>query len=207
MKHSEYFPYAELLKEKLSIAQIAELVLSFYKTLAIKNSNFNEINIVSERPSLYDSIDIQNSNAQKVLAEEILNQNIGDIRKQDKVENPNINYSREASILFSLEVKIGRETLITLSFSFGAKITPSIGAIAINKYCFDSFEKVNYFLKAENAIFNVVYSVLKIRERSFTRKTRALISPLGWITYFSNNHEVQIPDDLEGIEYEHTDKG
>ena len=207
MEHSEYFPYTELFKEKLSIAKIAELVLSFYKMLAIENSDFNKLYLVSERPSLYDSIDIQKSDAQKILADEILNQNIEDIRKQDKIENPGIDYSRDASILFSLEAKTGEETLITLNFSFGTKIKSSIGAIAINKYCFDGYDKVKSFLNAEITVFNVIYSTLKIRERDFTRKTRAFKVPLGWITYFSHDYEIPIPDDLEGIEYEHTDKG
>jgi hypothetical protein len=30
---------------------------------------------------------------------------------------------------------------------------------------------------------------------------------LGLITYFSNELEIKIPDDLEGIDYEYTDKG
>ncbi len=207
MEHSEYFPYTELFKEKLSIARIAELVLSFYKRLAIENSDFNKLYLVSERPSLYDSIDIQKSDAQKILADEILNQNIEDIRKQDKVENPGIDYSRDASVLFSLEAKTGKETLIILNFSFGTKIKSSIGAIAINKYCFDSYDKAKFFLDAEVAVFNVIYSILKIRERDFTRKTRAFKVPLGWITYFSDDSEWGIPDDLGGIEYEHVDEG
>ncbi len=32
-------------------------------------------------------------------------------------------------------------------------------------------------------------------------------NPFGWITYFANDYDVKIPDDLEGVECEHTDKG
>ena len=42
---------------------------------------------------------------------------------------------------------------------------------------------------------------------SFLEITKAFKKPLGWITYFSNDYEIPIPDNLEGIEYEHTDKG
>lgn len=207
MEHSKLFPYAELSNRKLTIREIAVLVLNFYRKLAHENDNFNVLYIVSEKKALYDGIDINEAEAIKKLAEEILNQNIEDIKKQDKVESPNIDYSRESDILFSLEAKVNHETLLSLFFAFGTKVKSSIGAIVTNVICFDSFNKVYVFIKAVNDVFNVDYSTIKIKERDFTRKVRDFEAPLGWITYFSNNYNISIPDDLEGIEYEHTEKG
>ena len=111
MEHSKLFPYAELSNRKLTIREIAVLVLNFYRKLAHEDDNFNVLYIVSEKKALYDRIDINKPEAIKKLAEEILNQNIEDIKKQDKVESPDIDYSRESDILFSLEAKINHEII------------------------------------------------------------------------------------------------
>ncbi|MDO6760673.1 hypothetical protein Q4566_10720 [Tamlana sp. 2_MG-2023] len=68
-------------------------------------------------------------------------------------------------------------------------------------------EKAKFFLDTAKASFLVDYSVIKISDRDINKSVRGLKTPLGWITYFSNDYEIPIPDYLEGIEYEHTDNG
>ena len=49
--------------------------------------------------------------------------------------------------------------------------------------------------------------MIKVSDRDINKLSRGYKAPLGWITYFSNDYEIQIPDDLKGIEYEHTENG
>lgn len=199
-------PLSILKKEKFSIIQIAEMVINFYKKLTAIDANYNRIKVISERNSLYENININDDTAIKHLADEILNRNIDDIRKIDKVENPDVNYSRDKSIIFSLEANIEKEPLITLNYSLST-LTPRIGSIVVNETCFDTFEKAKFFLETIKKSFPIEYSVIKISDRALNKVARGYKAPLGWVTYFSNDYEIPIPDDLEGIEYEHTDKG
>jgi hypothetical protein len=206
MEHSKLLPLGILKKERLTIAQIAKLVINFYKNLAVVDNDYSQINIISEKKSLLQSINVSDSNASQYLANEILHQNIDDIRKIDKVDNPDINFSRDAIISFGLEAKTYVETLITLSFSFSTKL-PGIACIVVNQKCFDTFRKAKFFLETFEKSFPIEYSVIKISDQELNKVARGYKAPLGWITYFSKDYEIPIPDDLEGIEYEHTNNG
>ena len=55
--------------------------------------------------------------------------------------------------------------------------------------------------------FSIEYSVIKVSDRDINKISRRYKAPLGWITYFSNDYEISVPNDLEGIQYEHTENG
>lgn len=208
MKHSKVVPFVLLKNQEMSILEIAELVIKFYQNLAEKDCTYNLINIISEKEALFPAINIQASNSIQMLAEEILHQNIDDIRKIDGVDNPGLDYCRKGTggISIGLETKIEKETLITLNFSFYLNRS-AIGRIVANESCFDTFEKAKYFLIAANSVFPVQYSAIKISDRALNKVARRYKAPLGWITYFSCDYEVPIPDELNGIEYEFVDGG
>jgi len=206
MKHCNLVPLVVLRKERLSVIEIAKLVINFYKRMASVDRNYGQINIISEKKSLYQSIDVNDSIAVQYLADEILRQNIDDIQKINKVDTPDINFSREEMISFGLEAKIDGETLITLNYSFSTKL-PRISSIVVNEKCFDTFVKVKFFLETVEKSFPIEYSVIKISDKDINNFARACKAPLGWLTYFSNDFKPEIPNDLEGIEYEYTDKG
>ena len=210
MEHSKLVPLTFFKKEKYSIYEIAGLVLNFYKKLAQGDSNYNRIGINSEIPRLYEFIEVNGEGSQKLLALEILNQKIDDIIKEDKVDNPDIDFIFDkAFISFSLESKIGSNTFAVLTFCFTISqyLNASTGSIVINKLCFNTYEKAKYFIDSCVNSFNVNYSTIKISDRPLNKVARAFKAPLGYITYFSNDYEVDIPNDLEGVEYEHTEKG
>lgn len=206
MANSKLIPLVFLKEEKIPIIQIAKLIINFYQKLALVDANYNEVNIVSEKKALHQNIDINNSNADQHIAEEILNHNIDDIRKVNGVTNPDIYFSRDDMISCALEAKVDKETLLTLRYSFST-FSPRIGSIVVNEVCLDTFEKAKFFLETIEQSFSIGYSVIKIFDRELNKAARSYKAPLGWITYFSNDYEISIPDDLEGIEYEHTDKG
>lgn len=210
MKHSKLVPFALLKKERLTITKIAQLTIDFYRNLSLDNDNYSKLKIVSEKKSLFENIQIQDSNAVEILAHEILHQNTDKIIEMDKVENPDINFIfKETFISYALQTRIDIDTLITLDFCFSVSkhLGSSIGSIVVNDECFNTFSKAKLFLETLETSFPTEYSVIKFSDREFSKIARVYKAPLGWITYFSKDSEISIPDDLEGIEYEHTDTG
>jgi len=210
MKPVKLVPGCALKREKLSINQIAELIIRFYKKFTLFDTSYSKLNIISEKKGLNQTIEVDADNAELRLAEEILNQNVKEIQKMDRVENPNFDFVMNNSIIsIGLEVKIDKNPLMTLHFSFldSENLTSGIGNIVTNPKCFDTFEKAKTFLDIANDCFNVDYSAIKISDRPLNKVARGYKAPLGYITYFSNDYEIDIPNDLEGIEYEYTDKG
>ncbi len=208
MKYSKVVPLVLLKNQRRSILQIAELIIMFYQNLAEKNPSYNFINIISEKEALSPVINIQEPDSIQILAKEILHQNIDDIKKIDGVVDPGLDYRRgdKGGIHIGLETKIEDETLVSLTYSFYPNRT-AIGPLVVNVRCFDTFEKAKYFLTAANSVFPVQYSAIKISDRALNKVARRYKAPLGWVTYFSCDYEVPIPDDLNGVEYEYTDKG
>ncbi|MGC6431094.1 MAG: hypothetical protein ACON5F_08635 [Jejuia sp.] len=144
------------------------------------------------------------------MAEEILNQNIKNIKQLDGVEKPDINFLMgEAFISFSLKTKIKSECYIILSYCFSLSnfLNSFIGPIVVNKTCLDTFEKASLFLEIANSSFNVLYSVIKVSDRELNKEVRKYRAPLGWITYFSNENDIKIPKNLEYIKYKYIDNG
>ena len=208
MKHSKVVPLVVMKRERLSILQISEHIIKFYQKLAEGNPSYNIVNVISEKDALSPVINIQESDSIQILAKEILHQNLDDIKKIDGVDDPSLDYIRneKGGIHIGLETKIKEETLITITYSFYPNRT-AIGPLVVNESCFDTFEKAKYFLTAANSVFPVQYSVIKISDRLLNKVARGYKAPLGWITYFSCDYEVPIPDELNGIEYEFVDQG
>ncbi len=208
MKHSKVVPLVILEEGSFSILEIAELIVGFYKGLSECDSNYNHVYTISEKTPLHEIIDVQDANSIHLLAEELLHQNIDDIRKIDGVENPDQNYRRgkNGGLSLGLQTKAEGETFITLNFSFYPNQS-AVGSIAVNELCFDSYVKAMDFLEIANSSFLVKYSVIKIMDRSLNKVARGYLFPLGWITYFSESLNDLIPDGLEGVSYECSDRG
>ena len=193
-------------KEKLTIGEIASLVISFYKKLASVDSGYNHLSIVSEKKSLYQSMDIHDVEATEFLVEEIIHQNIDEIRKISDVDSVDHSFSWDRPIQFALEPAEDPKLLMILSYAFHTEIR-SIAPIIVNEECLDSYSKARWFLDAARESFSVDRSVIKVSTRDFRAVSRKYRAPLGWINYFSDDSEWQIPDDLEGIEYEKVEGG
>lgn len=206
MEHSSIVPLVILKKKRFSIIQIATQVVSFYKKLSASDSSYRYVNIISEKKGLYQSINITDSNAVSLLAKEILHQNLDDIQRINRIDSPDVNFSRDEMINFALEVKTENQTLITLNYSFSVKL-PRISSIVVNKKCFDSFIKAKFFLDVVKESFLIDYAIMKISDSILNEISRRYKAPIGWISYFSKNGETKLPYDLSNIEYEYTTEG
>jgi len=199
-------PFIELKPENLSILQISANVIKAIKSLSQIEDCFKRIYFISDS-SKYRFIDIEDIDAINKLANEILESELKDIKKIDKVESPDISYSRKNGFIFSLQFMKDEQKCISLNFRVGSVRDNQIGVISMNPSLFLDFKKLYLYLSACIDSLEVRYATLKISELAFAREVKKYRYPIGWISYFSKDFEMLIPDDLEDIEYEHTEKG
>jgi hypothetical protein len=143
------------------------------------------------------------------LSELILKYAKGSIAEYEKEGKPTITFSRNFGFANVYQFFSKERKAFTLFTNFGSASGGGIG--------------INSFSKEKEFSFDWYYSVLKclVNEIAANVGTVSISNtafidllaplqvkyPLGWITYFSNDFEIPIPNDLEGMEYEHADKG
>lgn len=140
--------------------------------------------------------------AVKIISSTILNFSKYEIAKYEKEQNPTIEYSRDFG--FSFVRSYGQAMFFYIIT--GCSTANGLSLLSYNSNN-SSFEYYYSILRAIVTGSNVISGAVGIRDLPFQKSCKNIIAPLGWITYFSRSFKPEIPDDLEGIEYEHTDKG
>ncbi|MBB6461900.1 hypothetical protein [Flammeovirga kamogawensis] len=211
MAKSIFYIDALLENEKKSISELSNQLISLLKKLSEIDSSFNYFEYSREGFST-TSIDINDlglEKAKRQLAEIFLESNKSDINKHEKEESPTLSFSRDFGFSHLLQF-----------YSDGAKTFSATGNLATINYPSFRLEYFNmdndYPLSWYEDILKCLVKTLSPMQAGIMIKLPALVEqwnslkikcPFGWITYFLNDNEIQIPDDLEGVEYEHTEKG
>lgn len=176
----------------LSLSNTDELFTTPY----LRSESFNDVVI---------RLNQSKENEIKTIAEAILSFSGPDIKKYEKVENVNFSYSRDIGFSVVLEYRHKNETI-----SFLVKLG-SVSANGINTLSYQgkklSISRGEKVLKTLIDSSSTLLGSLKITDTNFLKLSKIYKYPLGLITYFSNDYELKIPDDLIGLEYEYTNKG
>lgn len=189
--------------------QLAELLFGlskidsrFYSPVYIKQGFQNQ------------SLDLKQLGVEKTkekLSELILESNRSDIKIHDKMDSPDFGYSRNIGFSHLLNYDEEGEHLFSVTGNLGPN---SYSYFNVEYFNFESevrfsFEWYLAVLKFIVDTVNPLYAGVNLILTSFVDLYVELNvkDPFGWITYFANDYDVKIPDDLEGVEYEHTDKG
>ncbi len=199
-----------LKNEKKSISELSNQLINIFKELSVIDnvfSSFKYMNKDFEKKISIESLDIKQ--AKNELAKVILESNKSDIKRYEKVEKPTLEYSRDFGFSHTIQFYLNKRKCFSIT-----------GNIATNNYPYfrlDSFDKDSQFTfewyeKVTRCIvktLNPINASIIIRLDSFFDKYVDLKVKccFGWLTYFSNDNEIQIPDDLEGVDYERTEKG
>lgn len=146
--------------------------------------------------------DISREEAVKMISSTILNFSKYDIAKHEKEQNPTIEYSRDFG--FSFALTYGQ--VISFNMIIGCSTANGL-SLFFDRTNSSSFEWHYSILKAIVSGSHAIRGAVGIRDLPFQKACKDVVAPLGWITYFSKDYKPEIPDNLEGIEYEHTDKG
>jgi hypothetical protein len=213
MIHSKITPYIELESKKISILDAAEKTIGFYKKLSQVEPKFREIKLVSEIEPLFENIEIDKPNSVELLAKEILNQNIKEIRKNDDSEEFDINYANSNILSYALTSTYDNgDSILTLTFCFTMSkwLSSSIGSIVAHETYFSKARNCIYLLKSVIESFDVSYATIRpTNDREHTKylKRYKHNSKLGIFTYYSNNLGFNIPTELQSGGIEEFNKG
>lgn len=180
-------------------------------------SNLSEIDPVFQSPLyVYDEKKLQINLGQEnressvlKLANIILDSFKSDIRQMDKVENPTIEFSRDFGFRLLFQYFKNNKKAFSIMTKLGASEYQEL-KIEFFKTEFE-YDFTWYFsvLKAIVKYWEPVQAGVIVRLPTFFDPFKSLKvwPPLGWISYFSNDGAIKIPDDLNGVEYVHTEKG
>jgi hypothetical protein len=147
--------------------------------------------------------------AKDKLAHLILISHLSDIKQYDKVDNPTIDFSRDLGFSHLLQFPKDGKDRFSLTGNLGTNSYPNFNIeyfYSDDEFSYSWYEEVlKYVVNTLNPIYAGVTITLTIFIDFFSELK--VKHPFGWITYFSNDYDLQIPDDLEGVEYEATEKG
>ncbi len=194
-----------LINKKESILSISERVINTFYLLSLSDSIFGNLKVIAQPNGFYKPIILSSNNQDCIneLSEAILDYSLSDIRSSDGIDYPNTDYSRSYGFTFAINFS----NLITLTFKMGSSESNGIGTISFSKSMTKDFVWYFTLLKGMSEGFKTNYSKIGFIETPFNKNCKSYKFPLGWITFFSNDYETPIPNDLQGIEYEHTEKG
>ncbi len=196
---------AALVNKQESILSISERIISTFYHLSLSDPIFGNLRVVAQSNGFYEPIILGSNNQEGIneLSKAILDYSLSDIRSNDGIDNPKTDYSRAYGFTFAINFS----DYVTLTFKMGSSQSNGIGTISFSKSMTKSFDWYFTLLKGVSEGFRTTYSKIGFIETLFNQNCKSYKFPLGWITYFSNDHELQIPNELEGVEYEFTDIG
>jgi len=199
--------FIEIKSGQQPIIKIANMVIVALGQMSIHDKVFKTAYFLYKNESIgFDTYNKEKSAIE--LANHILNYSLKDINRFEKIENPDINYSRPYGFTFGLQFKEAGKKVLSLTFKLGSNSNNFIGTISISKdlnrdlnwykYVIDSFVQTGNVKCASARPNDTMYLEQCIKLYRFI---------LGFITYFSNDYGLQIPNDLKDIEYEHISNG
>ncbi len=210
MAKSIFYVDALLKSEKKNISELANQLITVLTNLSEIDGVFSSFLYIKD--SFKKSINIQSLGSEKAkneLAEAILESNKSDIKQHEKEEKPTLEFSRDFGFSHVLQFYFNETKLFTITGNLATNDHPYFRLNSFdmdNQFSFEWYEKV---IKSITDTLSPTSASVIIRLDNFFDKYIDLKVKycFGWLTYFSNDNEIQIPDDLEGVEYEHTEKG
>jgi hypothetical protein len=194
--------------KKQSIIEISVHLWSILKALASVDDLFLRPVLSKEN---YEDVcleisQVSKETAVKQISSAILEFSKSDILQYEKEKDPSINYSRDFGFSLVISYRVNEENVISFVPRMGSIQANGIGTLSFAK----NFQKD--FLWYHSVLRSIVtndasWGAVGLRETPFNKSCKNIIAPLGWITYFSKDFKPEIPNDLQGIEYEHTDTG
>jgi hypothetical protein len=191
-----------------SIISVAKRLLDFFFKLSNLKRGAFSIKYLRENGNCM-FIDVCNDASVQFLAQLILDDSKHDIARYEKEYSPDINYMRDVGFCPSFYLYENGQKICSILTRLGAmdgggvsltNFNPDIEKDFIWYYSVlslmvDIFDPYYGLVNFSNNASNVLFSKLQVKHL------------IGWITYFSKDFDLKIPDDLPDFEYVFTDKG
>lgn len=200
--------FVEMLPKVQTIAEVSENIIKFLRILAVKEPIFSAFEIISEKKNIIGVPDVFSEDAVTLLSNGILMRNLKDIKKFDKIEAPDINFSRDYGFIFSLGFNKEKAKSTCWSFVVSGEKKWQVTTLSIEKGYLPKFSFYKNIVDAFIESFDVKELIMKLNDRSY-REAAALHYKfaLGWINYFSKDYPVAIPDSLPHVQFEKLSNG
>jgi hypothetical protein len=191
----------------LSIMDAAIMLYFWLDTLSKFDLMFSKPYLDRKNDFEVDLTPTKKEESIKMLAEHILRETRNNIEFYEKEKNPDYNYVyRQSGYSLFMKFKHGDKLLAKGSVYLGASWFKgfSINNITEENKTYDwYFQLMNFMINLLNATYaNIV--ILRSIDEYYKLK---LDYTLTYISYFSNDFEHKIPDDIESVEYVYSDKG
>lgn len=205
MKHNNLSFFLELKNKEKSILEIAEDLYQCVKEIILVQPIFNEVYFLQKKGEV--NMVLNSDNFIETLAENILVYSLKDIKKFDKIESPDINFSRSYGFTFALVLK-SENTELCLTFKLGSDSGNTVGTISSKSKSSNPFDWYNVILNSFVNNLSVDYGVVRPNDMDYLDICYDNYQySLGWMTYFSKTYKFGVPNDLNDIEYKYTDNG
>lgn len=200
-----------LCPNKLSIRSIAKQFYSLCLQLGKIDKRFYDLRVcVSLRSGKTESLNLLQYNESEAIdkiANSYLRSELSDIKHFDKELSPTVDFERDFGFRFVMRFGVEPNDL-QISTRFGGIGHTSIDITINNESKYEQdFEWYYSILKTVTAFFPTKWACVRISMISFVEEFAKYNYPLGWITYFSNDIEISIPDDINEIECEFIKNG
>lgn len=189
-----------------SIIEAAGEVISVFKQLS-------EVDKIFIKPVHYSGKKETYLNLEEDTIEDIghliLKSEWNEITQFEGNKNPTLHYSR-GDKGFSFDAHFYVEDRISFYANIG--IGYKLNGISISNFNLSNQYEYNWYydiLHKVVEIFNPFFATVKLNNTSsniFYREMK-IKYPIGWITYFSDDYDCNIPNDLKEVRYEFADKG
>lgn len=124
-----------------------------------------------------------------------------------KIEFPDVIHSRPFGFTFALILK-NQNSELCLTFKLGSDDRNTIGQISNKSKSNESYDWYSTILKSFVNNLDVDFGVVRPNDIEYLDICYDYYQySLGWITYFSNDYKIDVPDTLSGIEYEAVGNG
>ena len=208
MAKSIFIIRSKFRSKKRSIQEVSEFIVRIIKQLSLLDDTFS--NPIHAKQGFKDEqLDINHPDIIEKLSELVLETNKSDIKQHEKEKNPTVNFSRDFGFRLLFNYEVNGKKNFSLTAELGGTNYQSIRLEYFNREFEHSQNWYESVLKCLVNESNAYYAGITVTLSTFLDLLRPLKvnQPFGWLTYFSNDNEIQIPDDLEGFEYEYTEQG
>lgn len=203
-------PYKIFLTKKpkqQTILEVAQDLITLSRALGDIDPVFRSFEVVSEK-KIGGVQDVYAEEAALELADKILLRNKRDIRRYEKVEAPDIYYSRQSpSLSCDLSFNSGTSRF-SWAFFMGGANEWKVGSLMRSK---ENRPSLNWYLeviKVFVSVFEIEQAHVRFGDITIHDDAALLYKfPLGVINYFANDFHIKIPDNLPHVIYEQMPNG
>lgn len=194
-----------------SIQESAGQIINILKSLSVMDEIFLQpIFITGQKGRI--AVDLSNSNLveqTKLISEALLRRTKYDIKLYENVNNPDENYRRKDGFKIMIEFEINMKTSFHCSCLMGAEICQTFTFLGYEDSELKEYNWYFELLKIMVSHLQCLEGILFIKAGGFGKFYVDLkaMHHLHWISYYSNDFHLKIPDNIGSVEYLHTDNG